>query len=258
MEWGTFFMVNKKHHWLIILSFLLALFFPGTGMAAPSPGQDAAQYPWQDQLMHLIGNAVRVSLPKVHELQINEVRSLSTVAARIPADVHNPSFSINKLGNWNRKQGKISIQLKISIPAGRSNTCWLSAFISGKCKVMVAKRTLERGSSVQWRDVNFQLLDSRLVNDDCLVDFPRDAVFEVVRKIAAGQPLTTNSLRPYRLVKRGEWVSVLLQREGIRILTKGTAMANGSKNEVIMVKNPTSRRLYQAQIIDAGQVRVIY
>ena len=251
-------MVNKKHHWLIILSFLLVLFFPGMGLAAPSPAHDAARYPWRDQLMQLVSNAIKEALPKVHELKVNEVRSLSTVAARIPADVHTPSFSIKNVGNWNRRQGRILVQIQISAAAGKSSSCWLSAFISGKCKVMVAKRTLERGSLVQWRDVNFQLLDSRLVNDDCLVDFPRDAVFEVVRKIAAGQPLTTKSLRPYRLVKRGEMVTVLLQREGIRILTKGTAMANGSKNEVIMVKNPTSRRLYQAQVIGTGQVRVIY
>ena len=146
----------------------------------------------------------------------------------------------------------------ISSPGGKSSSCWLSVFISGKCEVVVAKRALARGSSVQWRDVTVQLLDTRKVNDDCLVDFPQGAVFEVVRKIAAGQPLKSTSLRPYRLVKRGEMVTVVLQREGIRIVTKGKALANGSKNEVIMVKNPTSRRLYQAQIVNAGQVRVVY
>ncbi|NIA19973.1 MAG: flagellar basal body P-ring formation protein FlgA [Xanthomonadaceae bacterium] len=208
--------------------------------------------------MLLLEDAVRGALPKVHELQINEVRSLSTVAARIPASVHNPSFSIKERGKWNRKQGKILVQIIISSPGRKSSSCWLSVFISGKCEVVVAKRPLERGSSVQWRDITFKLLDSRMVNDDCLVDFPRGAVFEVVRKIVAGQPLKSASLRPYRLVKRGEMVTVVLQREGIRIVTKGTAMANGSKNEVIMVKNPASRRLYQAQIIDAGQVRVVY
>ena len=250
-------MVNKKQYWLLIL-FLLALSFPGRCLAAHSPAQNAARYPWRDQLVRLVDDAVKGALPEVHELKVTEVQSLSTVAARIPADVHNPSFSIKTVGNWNRRQGRIPVQIQISAAAGKSSSCWLSVFISGKCKVVVAERTLERGSSVQWRDVNFQLLDSRLVKDDCLPDFPRDAIFEVVRKITAGQPLTTNSLRPYRLVKRGERVTVLLQREGIRILTKGTAMANGSKNEVIMVKNPTSRRLYQAQVVGAGQVRVIY
>ena len=251
-------MYNQKQHWIIISALLFMLSFPGMAIATPSPAPGAAQYPWQDQLMLLLDDAVRGALPKVHELKVNEVRSLSTVAARIPAGLHDPSFSIKELGHWNRKQGKISVQIMISSPAGKSSSCWLSVFISGKCKVMVAKRSLERGSSVQWRDVTFQLLDARKVNDDCLVDFPRGTIFEVVRKIIAGQPLKSASLRPYRLVKRGEMVTVVLQREGIRIVTKGTAMANGSKNEVIMVKNPASRRLYQAQIIASGQVRVVY
>ncbi len=251
-------MVIKKQCWIIIPVLLLILCFPGMDMAAPSPVSGAVQYPWQDQLMLLLGNAVRSDLPKVHDVKINEVRSLSTVAARIPAGVRQPVFSVKELGHWNRKQGKILVQITISSAAGKTSSCWLSVFISGKCEVVVAKRPLERGSSVQWRDVAAQLLDARKVDDDCLVDFSRGAVFEVVRKIAAGQPLKSTSLRPYRLVKRGEMVTVVLQREGIRIVTKGTAMGNGSKNEVIMVKNPVSRRLYQAQVVAAGQVRVVY
>ena len=252
-------MYKQKQHWIIIPALILMLFFSGTSMAAPLPAPNAAQqYPWQDKLMLLLGAAVREALPKVHDLKINEVRSLSTIAARIPAGVHQPFFSIKELGHWNRKQGKILVQIMISSAARKTSSCWLSVFISGKCNVIVAKRSLERGSSVQWRDVTAQLLDARKVNDDCLVDFPRGAVFEAVRKIVAGQPLKSASLRPYRLVKRGEMVTVVLQRQGIRIVTKGTAMANGSKNEVIMVKNPASRRLYQAQIIAAGQVRVVY
>ncbi|MEA3240580.1 MAG: flagellar basal body P-ring formation chaperone FlgA [Pseudomonadota bacterium] len=251
-------MYKQKQHWIIIPALLVMLFFSGMGMAAQSSTPGAAQYPWQSRLMLLLDDAVRGALPKVHELKINEVRSLSTVAARIPASVHNPSFSLKTLGHWNRNRGEISLQVMISSPAGKSSSCWLRVFISGKCEVIVAKRSLERGSSVRWRDVTAQLLDARKVNDDCLVDFSRGAVFEVVRKIVAGQPLKSASLRPYRLVKRGEMVTVVLEREGIRIETKGTAMANGSKNEVVMVKNPESRRLYQAQIIAAGQVRVVY
>lgn len=251
-------MYKQKQRWIIIPAILLVLSFPGMAIATPSPAPGGDQYPWQGQLMLLLDDAVRGALPKVHELKINEVQSLSTVAARIPAGVHRPSFSIKTLGNWNHRQGRIPVQIQISSPAGKSSSCWLSVFISGKCKVMVSKRSLERGSSVRWGDVTAQLLDARNVNDDCLVDFPRGAVFEVVRKIAAGQPLKSTSLRPYRLVKRGEMVTVVLQRQGIRIVTKGTAMANGSRNEVIMIKNPVSRRLYQAQIIDTGEVRVVY
>jgi len=251
-------MYNQKQYWIIIPVLLLMLCFPGMDMAAPSPASGAVRYPWQDQLMLLLDDAVRGDLPKVHDLKINEVRSLSTVAARIPAGVRQPIFSVKELGHWNRKQGKILVQIMISSAARKTSSCWLSVFISGKCNVIVAKRSLERGSSVQWRDVAVQLFDARKVNDDCLVDFPRGAVFEVARKIVAGQPLKSASLRPYRLVKRGEMVTVVLQREGIRIVTKGTALGNGSKNEVIMVKNPVSRRLYQAQVVAAGQVRVVY
>ncbi len=242
--------------WQMVAAAALLLFFSlsGVGMAVHAP----AHYRWESHLMSLIERAVRKGLPEVHDLKINEVRSLSTVAARIPADVRNPSFAVQSLGNWNRKQGKVMIRLMVSLPGGKTSRCWLNVFISGKCEAVVAKRALERGSPVRWQDVAVCLLDAGKVDENCLVDFPRTAVFEAVRKIDAGQPLTVASIRPYRLVKRGEMVTVVLQRRGIRIVTKGTAMANGSLNEVIMVKNPVSRRLYQAQVVDAGQVRVVY
>lgn len=251
-------MVNKKQYWVIMPILLLMIAFPGMVLSSPAPAPGAVRYPWRDKLMLLLNEAVREKLPKIHELKLHDVRSLSTVAARIPAAVHHPSFSVREMGNWNRQQGNIPVQIMISLPSGKSSSCWLRVFISGKTEVLVAKHALARGSAVQWRDVTTHLVDSHEVNDDCLIDFPLGAIFEVVRKIAAGQPLTSGSLRPYRLVKRGEMVTVVLERDGIRIVTKGKAMGNGSRNEVIMIKNPTSRRLYQAQVIAAGQVRVVY
>ncbi len=250
-------MYARRRQWVVIAVVFLVFSLPGLGMAVHSPAS-TTRHTWEKPLMSLLEHAVREELPKVHELKILEVRSLSTVAARIPAGAGVPSFSVKSLGNWNRKQGKILVQLMISLPGGKSSSCWLNVFISGKCEVVVPRRSLERGSRVQWQDVIVRFLDARKVDDDCLVDFPRAAVFEAVRKVAAGQPLKIGSIRPYRLVKRGETVTVVLQRQGIRIVTKGTAMANGSRNEVIMVKNPVSRRLYQAQVVDAGQVRVVY
>ncbi len=249
---------RKGQRIVIVIAFLVFVFsVPGVGMAVHSPSS-GAHHAWEKNLMTLLGHTVREALPKVHELKILEVRSLSTIAARIPAGAGSPSFSVKSVGNWNRRQGKVLVQVMIALPTGKTSSCWLNVFISGKCEVVVSRRSLERGSQVQWQDVAVRLLDARRVDDDCLVDFPRPAVFEAVRKIAAGQPLKIGSIRPYRLVKRGEMVTVVLQRQGIRIVTKGTAMANGSRNEVIMVKNPVSRRLYQAQVTDAGQVRVVY
>jgi flagella basal body P-ring formation protein FlgA len=53
-------------------------------------------------------------------------------------------------------------------------------------------------------------------------------------------------------------VAVSLERDGISIRTKGVALAAGTRNEVIPVLNPRSRRQYQAQVVGLGTVRVVY
>ncbi|MEA3348361.1 MAG: flagellar basal body P-ring formation chaperone FlgA, partial [Pseudomonadota bacterium] len=76
--------------------------------------------------------------------------------------------------------------------------------------------------------------------------------------LRTGQPLPSRRLQPYRLIKRGELVQVLIQQGGIKIRTRGVAMGNGTLKEIITVKNPTSRKYFQARVVGSGKVVVVY
>ncbi|MBN2333731.1 MAG: flagellar basal body P-ring formation protein FlgA [Deltaproteobacteria bacterium] len=245
---------KKRVFFMVLVPLVCCLLLFQISTAAAS----VPQRQWYPGLLELLTRTVQAALPQIHEPVINEVRGVAAITSRLPADCQQPSFVVEQLGSWNRTLGKVPVQVRFSVPAGRTCTCWLSVFLSGKCQAYIAGRTFDRGTVVRYQDVRRTLVDIRQVGEDALVEFSQEALYEAARKVTAGQLLTTTDIRPHQLVKRGDQVAVLLQREGVRIVTKGTAMASGSIDEVIMVKNPTSRHLYQARIINAGRVKVLY
>lgn len=74
------------------------------------------------------------------------------------------------------------------------------------------------------------------------------------RRLRANQLLSPELVDAPLMVRRGEAVTIVANKEGISASMKGEALANGAKNEVIRVKNVTSNKIIDAKIIDTGIV----
>lgn len=59
-----------------------------------------------------------------------------------------------------------------------------------------------------------------------------------------------------RVVRRGSGVTMFLETRGLRVATRGQALQPGSVGDVIRVKNASSGKIIEGQIIDAHTVRV--
>ena len=240
----------------VMLVFFLLL-CPGWGncrsrMPSPPIGKD------QVALRVAIDREVRRALPWVDDLRVEVIHGLRRLKKKM-TNAKQPLIKVVKVGKWNRRTGKLPVQVRIEAAGGRQVAQgWLSVVVVGEARVCVAAHSLEKGQLVRWGDVRLELIDCRQLNGSSLIDFPRRAVFEVVRPVVAEQPLNKQDLRPHRLVARGEMVTVVLEHENIRIITRGVAMSPGCQDQLIMVRNPVSRRTYQARVVDAGQVRVAY
>jgi len=70
--------------------------------------------------------------------------------------------------------------------------------------------------------------------------------------------LTANNLTNPILIKRGDTVNIIAQREGFKITMKGQAMANGSIGERIKVKNLSTKKIINGSVTSKHSVKVLF
>lgn len=71
--------------------------------------------------------------------------------------------------------------------------------------------------------------------------------------IAKGSVIFVSKLKPQMIVKRGDWIEVLLQEGNIMIQARLQAMQNASLGQEINAKNPQSQKIIRVRITDKGR-----
>jgi len=199
--------------------------------------------------------ALEDGLPGIEELWLEDSHEVTKWLA---GRDEGADFSVLQLGSWNRKNGIIPVQLALYSGDGKESRRWFKLKVSGKKQVLLAQRDLVRGEPVQSSDFVTCLVDCRKLRRGFMDYIPEGMIYQLSCNLPAGEPLPSNRLQPYRLIKRGDLVQVLLQQGGVRINTRGVAMGNGTLKEIITVKNPTTRKIFQAQVVGSGKVVVVY
>lgn len=79
---------------------------------------------------------------------------------------------------------------------------------------------------------------------------------EARRTIRPGQVIKSSMLQEALLVHKKEIVMIYAKNKKIQISMKGTALKNGRHNEMIKVRNNSSKKIIDAVVIDRGIVAV--
>lgn len=238
---------------------LAAMMVPMAAKASTDAARSAAVRQWMTEIRVQVEHAVVGALPEAAEYRVERVDGLKELVDRFLADIEpgTGSCEVVQVGRWQRHAGTLPVRVCVRTGEVEINR-WLTADIAAMVRVLVPAAGSMRGDLLTAADFVPAIVDARQVDDDCLLACSPDDLFEAVRSLAAGEPVSRRHLRPFRLVKRGDVVAVSLERDGISIRTKGVALTAGTRNEVIPVQNPRSRRQYQAQVVGAGAVRVVY
>jgi flagella basal body P-ring formation protein FlgA len=122
--------------------------------------------------------------------------------------------------------------------------------------VVVSAKYLPRGTDIQRGDVKlvrkwFERIPARVVS----------SLEEAVgKRLSTGarenREITRNMLKDPVVVCRGKQVQVVLERGPIRIKTVGLSEQNGSKGDIVKVRNLSSNQLIYATVVDDSLVRV--
>ena len=70
-------------------------------------------------------------------------------------------------------------------------------------------------------------------------------------------PIRASQIRRPLLVPKGSLVTVLLQLKYMRLTIQGRALEEGSRGEVIRIKNSQSKQVVEATVIGPSKVRVV-
>ncbi len=86
-----------------------------------------------------------------------------------------------------------------------------------------------------------------------------DAVGKETRAaLPAGAPVTVSAVANPVLVRRGDFVTVVVETPGMRLSTPGEALEPGAVGAAIRVKNRKSQQELSAQVVERGTVLVAY
>ncbi|GAB6259862.1 flagellar basal body P-ring formation chaperone FlgA [Photobacterium sp. R1] len=120
---------------------------------------------------------------------------------------------------------------------------------------VVAARPLARGAVIRASDLKVDQVETRFQRS-VVFEYPEQIIGSTVkRNINMGEAVEGNDIC---LVCRNDSVLIKAGQSGLNIVTKGTALSDGSLGEEIRVQNNKSRRIVGATITAVGEVTVRY
>lgn len=135
-------------------------------------------------------------------------------------------------------------------------TIYVPVTISALTEVVYTLRPLVRGEVLRVEDLEVKQLPLDQLPANYLSSIDELAGMELTRSLTSGAIFTLNSVKPRKLVQRGQEVVILATGSGIQVRMLGIALKNGAAGELIPVRNLSSGRTIEAEIINNGTVAV--
>lgn len=148
----------------------------------------------------------------------------------------------------------------VSIAISCANPPWklyVPVRVDADSATVTLTKAMSRGSVITGQDVQLthQQTAHRAVP---MLSAVSDAIgLELTRDLPAGAILTTGLVRKPFVVRRGDLVSVTVDRHGLRVTTMGEARQDGTIGQMIPVKNPRSNRIIEGKIQPDGSITVM-
>ncbi len=224
-----------------ILTFAIALFFTNAPHAEP-------QWQSHESIYEAVKSYVAQNINTTTEYEINLVPLMDRVNLPLclqPIQVSTPNLV---------KAGRTAINVRCNI--GKTWAIFVSINVTPFEKIVVLTQPLQHGETITEHQVTLARRDVSSLHENYLTQL--DAVLhkQVARNLATGTILMAKDLVEPKLVKRGERVVITAEKSGIGISMNGIAQSDGSRGQVIRVKNQNSERVINATVVNAGKVSV--
>ncbi len=150
--------------------------------------------------------------------------------------------------------GNQTIGVKCSFP-----TTW-TVYVPVKVRVfkpiVVANRSLPANHIITENDIKKQTRDIAALRQGYLVDTKPLIGQQVKYATSMGSVVTLNSVRPQKIVRRGEQIMLVASVGKMEVRMNGTALADAQLGQKVKVKNSSSKRVVEGIVEAPGIVKV--
>lgn len=233
--------------WLLVIALLFAT-MPGVARAAPTAAaqiDQAVEKYWCDTL------AKEARARHWQGMRFTHKTTRAGSAAQLPA-CQQP-LAVSGTGD-----NLTSRRLTVRCPDQPGWSEPVSSQANVRVQAVFAGQVIERGQTITAEQLKVQELDVGKAPRGFFSSPDAVAGKGAKRRIRANQLLDSSLLALPLLVRRGEEVKIVANRDGINATAQGQALEDGAQGTVIRVRNLGSNKTIDAQVIDTGIVTSTY
>lgn len=237
---------------------LSGVFSCSTAFAAYGPGQQIEKYPQ----MLTDTQMIRVSQAKIESKlrEIGEKRKHSVTLLKSAQTLHAPAGNMRLETTLPRDirynmTTPVYILIYIDDKFYRRATCYFRVEVFDK--VLVAARDLSLEKEISASDLRLENIAVENQGEVYLKDSAAIVGKVPSRVIKAGTPIRNNMIQSPIVIESGVNVTIISNKNGIKISAEGIAMQRGRIGKVIRVRNAASKKVLRARVIDAHTVEIV-
>lgn len=154
------------------------------------------------------------------------------------------------------KAGRSTIGVRCN--AEKKWSIFTSAIIKTYRMVAVLMQPIQRGEIITQQHLAIEKRDVSNLREDFVTQIDQAENKQVTRQLNTGAILSLSNLVEPKLIKRGDKIVISTTRSDFSIRMSGIAMMDGTKGQLIQVKNQNSGRIISATVVEPGLVSVNY
>jgi len=154
------------------------------------------------------------------------------------------------------KAGRTTIGVRCN--AEKKWSIFTSVIIKTYQMVVVLSQPIRRGEIITRQHLAIEKREVSKLREDFVIQMEQVENKQVTRQLDAGTILSLRNIAEPKLIKRGDKVVISTTKSDFSIKMNGVAMMDGTKGQLISVKNQNSGRIINATVIEPGLVSVNY
>ena len=206
--------------------------------------------------MNIIRNAVVKALEQNHvndeiEVKFND-RNLKILVPK------NADEAIRVLqSQLDERTGRFEVVVNINSTANEDQNIILKGKAFAIIPMPVPNKHIGAGQLINKKDITWRKVRIKQQSFGVVGSMEQLLDHVAKRPLTAGRLIRMSDIRPQQLIKKGEFVTLHFKNKTMSLSTRGVSVEPGSRNQVIRVKNPRSKRIIEARVLGPNTAVVL-
>ena len=206
--------------------------------------------------MNIIRNAVVKALEQNHvndEIEVNfNDRNLKILVPK------NAEEAIRVLqSQLDERTGRFEVVVNINSTANEDQNIILKGKAFAVIPMPVPNKHISAGQLINKRDIAWRKVRIKQQTFGIVGSMEQLLDHVTKRPLTAGRLIRMSDIRPQELVKKGEFVTLHFKNKTMSLSTRGISVEPGTRNQIIRIKNPRSKRIIEARVLGPNTAVVL-